>query len=295
MIQLRQRPFHIPCASHFRKRHFAFPRYKEISWASFTSRFSVLPQFLLSVFNKIDSVCHHILYHTIANTAVMNSFIVDPAVVEKIQNSPPIPAETFQILDGCEDPERDYDVPTGQTFSNGVSLCYTPKEPPRKSKKGRGRKRPPPEEEVPQFEGHRGLGVLDILPVSPQIIFTHGSGRDIYQKGFMHFVSGLARTHPVLAFRKDRGEAGSREEELYKRTAAFNYFFNDAYSSVRAMGGRSFGGRSAARASVYSTNKNLILWSYPLIRDSDWRKDELIALSEDTRVLFIKGEKDWVS
>lgn len=230
----------------------------------------------------------------------MNSFILDPAVVENIRDGPQIPAETFEILDGCDDPERNYDVPTGQTFSNGVSLYYTPKEPPLpptppKSKKGRGRKRPPPEEDVPQPEGHQGLGVLDILPVSPQIIFTHGSGRDIYQKGFMHFVRGLARTHPILAFRKDRGAVGSREEELYKRTAAFNYFFNDAYSSVRALGGRSFGARSAARASVYSTNKNLILWSYPLIRDSDWRKDELIALSEDTRVLFIKGEKDWVS
>lgn len=229
----------------------------------------------------------------------MNSLILDPGVVEEIREDPPIPAKVFEILDGCEHPDRDFDVPTGQSFSNGVSLCYTPKRtplPPPKSKKGKGRKRPRPEEEVVQeTEGHHGLGVLDILPVSPQIIFTHGSGRDIYQPGFTHFVRGLARTHPVLAFRKDRGEAGSREGELYKRTAAFSYFFNDAYSSVRAMGGRSFGGRSAARASVYSTNKNLILWSYPLIRDSDWRKDELIALSEDTRVLFIKGEKDWVS
>lgn len=262
-------------------------------------RISFPPQ-CLAMFDKFESACRDILYHTKANTAVMNSFILDPAVVEEIQDGPQIPAETFEILDGCDNPERNYDVPTGQTFSNGVSLYYTPEQPPLpptppKSKKGRGRKRPPPEEDVPQPEGHQGLGVLDILPVSPQIIFTHGSGRDIYQKGFMHFVRGMARTHPVLAFRKDRGAAGSREEELYKRTAAFNYFFNDAYSSVRALGGRSFGARSAARASVYSTNKNLIFWSYPLIRDSDWRKDELVALSEDTRVLFIKGEKDWVS
>lgn len=248
------------------------------------------------MFDKSDLARHHILHDTTADTAVMNSFILDPSVVEQIREGPRTPAQTFEILDGCKHPDRNFDVPTGQSFSNGVSLCYTPLPPkPPKSKKGKGRKRPPPEEEVQETEGHHGLGVLDILPVSPQIIFTHGSGRDIYQTGFTHFVRGLARTHPVLAFRKDRGEAGSREEELYKRTAAFSYFFNDAYSSVRAMGGRSFGGRSAARASVYSTNKNLILWSYPLIRDSDWRKEELIALSEDTRVLFIKGEKDWVS
>lgn len=46
---------------------------------------------------------------------------------------------------------------------------------------------------------------------------------------------------------------------------------------------------------VYSSNKNLILWSYPLVRNYDVRKQELLALSSDTRVLFIKGTKDWVS
>lgn len=236
----------------------------------------------------------------------MNSFILAPDVIEDIGDDPIIPVESFEILDGCEHPERSYDVPTGQTFSNGVCLYYTPEEapppppPPPKAPKGRGRKRQAEEEAQPSEshqsqKGHQGLGVLDVLPVSPQVIFTHGSGRDISQKGFVHFVRGLAREHAVLAFRRDRGVRGSRAEELFKRTAAFNYFFSDAYCSVRAMGGRSFGARAAARASVYSTNKNLILWSYPLIRDSDWRKDELIALSEDTRVLFIKGEKDWVS
>lgn len=234
-----------------------------------------------------------------ADTTGMNKFILDPSVLEDIQDDPLIPVETFEILDGCEDPERSYDVPTGQTFSNGVCLYYTPevKPPPPKVPKGRGRKRQAEEEVQPPEiqQGHQGLGVLDILPVSPQIIFTHGGGRGIFQKGYMHFVRGLAREHAVLAFRRDRGPGGSRAEELFKRTAAFNYFFNDAYCSVRALGGRSFGARSATRASVYSTNKNLILWSYPLIRDSDWRKDELIALSEDKRVLFIKGERDWVS
>lgn len=46
---------------------------------------------------------------------------------------------------------------------------------------------------------------------------------------------------------------------------------------------------------MYSSNKNLILWSFPLVRDYDVRKQELLALSSDTRVLFIKGTKDWVS
>lgn len=227
----------------------------------------------------------------------MKSFILDPEVVAEIQDDPLTVVETFEILDGCEDADRSYDVPTGQTFSNGVCLYYTPVEEPPPPKKGtsQGRKRRAEEEADEQPKGHRGLGVLDILPVSPQVIFTHGSGRGIFQKGYMYFMQGLARTHAVLAFRKDRGDSTSRTEELYKRTAAFHYFYNDAYGSVVALGGRSFGARSAVHASVYSANRSLILWSYPLIRESDWRKDELIALSEDTRVLFIKGERDWVS
>lgn len=229
----------------------------------------------------------------------MNSFILDPEVVAEIQDDPVTVVETFEILDGCEDADRSYDVPTGQAFSNGVVLYYTPVEdpppPPPKKGKSQGRKRRAEEEADEQPKSHRGLGVLDILPVSPQVIFTHGGGRGIFQRGYMHFMHGLARTHAVLAFRKDRGDSASRVEELYKRTAAFHYFYNDAYGSVAALGGRSVGARSAVHASVYSANRSLILWSYPLIRDSDWRKDELIALSEDTRVLFIKGERDWVS
>ncbi|KAI7773281.1 hypothetical protein LA080_011359 [Diaporthe eres] len=187
----------------------------------------------------------------------MNSFILAPDVIEDIGDDPIIPVESFEILDGCEDPERSYDVPTGQTFSNGAAAAS-----------GRRRKKHSHQRATRAKKNHQGLGVLDVLPVSPQVIFTHGSGRDISQKGFVHFVRGLAREHAVLAFRRDRGVRGSRAEELFKRTAAFNYFFNDAYCSVRAMGGRSFGARAAARASVYSTNKNLILWKMNIHYDA---------------------------
>lgn len=46
---------------------------------------------------------------------------------------------------------------------------------------------------------------------------------------------------------------------------------------------------------VYSANRNLILWSYSLVRDMDVWKQELLSLTADARVLFIKGTKDWVS
>ncbi|KAL2274253.1 hypothetical protein FJTKL_03511 [Diaporthe vaccinii] len=90
----------------------------------------------------------------------MNSFILAPDVIEDIGDDPIIPVESFEILDGCEDPERSYDVPTGQTFSNGVCLYYTPEEappppPPPKGPKGRGRKRQAEEEAQPS-ESHQG-------------------------------------------------------------------------------------------------------------------------------------------
>lgn len=231
-----------------------------------------------------------------ADTTDMSSLLDEPEVIEQIQSAPTTPVATFEIFDGCDEPARSFDIPTGQTFSNGVTLYYSPeKVPPRPSpnaSKDRPRKRALEEEKDP--EGHHGLGVLDILPVSPQIIFTHGGGRGIFQNGFLHFVKGLARSHAVLAFRRDQSTLGSKDS-MEMRTAAFNYFLNDAYASVVALGGRSFGARAAVRASVYSANKNLILWSYPLLRDSELRKEELLGLSGDTRVLFIKGQKDWVS
>jgi hypothetical protein len=122
-----------------------------------------------------------------------------PRLMERIRAKPLIPAETFEIFQGCKDAERNFDITTGQTISNGVVLCYTPKEAVLTPKKSR--KRQLLEEE--KVTHHEGLGVLDILPVSPQVIFTHGSARDIFEKSFTYFVRGLARTRATLAFRMD--------------------------------------------------------------------------------------------
>ena len=170
------------------------------------------------------------------------------------------------------------------------------------------------------------------LPAAPEVIMSHGGSRGILAEAFVQVCSGIARRCPVLAFQKDR--ADTKDAEV-TRTAGFISFWLMNDISGKAMGGRSRGARCAVQActyfralqnlgnhfhthlfdktqyadlslpilltsesffsAVYSSNKNLILWSYPLVRNYDVRKQDLLALSSDTRVLFIKGTKDWVS
>ncbi|KAI0156386.1 hypothetical protein GGR57DRAFT_463302 [Xylariaceae sp. FL1272] len=235
---------------------------------------------------------------------------------QQIRDDPAVTVERYEIQRGSGIAGRDHDVPTAQGQTNGIILYYTPSantkpeapwpsEIPRPRKRKRGGKIVPrdtdenfaekvdseDEERLEPVGGHRGLGSLDTLPVSPQILFTHGSNRGIDQPSFQEFVAGLARNFPVLAFNKD-----TENDNTDKRVAAMNYFFNDGYGTVRAMGGRSFGARVAARTTAFgSGNKNLILWSYPLVRDMDIREEELLALSADVKVLFIRGMEDYMN
>lgn len=234
-----------------------------------------------------------------SNLAGMNKILQTPQGIESIQNAPATPVEDYGIFEGSEEEGRNYDVLTTQSTTNGITLYYTPETqtPAPAAKAGGKRKRAkspaaPPAPVTPQ-PGHRGLGPLNSLPVSPEVIFSHGGGRGIRQPGFVRFVSGVARAAPVLCFRKDRRT--DEKETLEARTAAFHYFLADSFSTVRALGGRSFGGRCATRAGVYSPVRYLILWSYPLLRDMEVRSQELLALSADTKVLFIRGTKDFVS
>jgi hypothetical protein len=87
-----------------------------------------------------------------------------------IRSRPLIEAEHFDIYDGCNQPGSNFDVPTTQTISNGIVLFYTPNISST-SPMRRKRKRTLEEE-----AGHRSLGgTLDMPPVLPRIIFTHGT------------------------------------------------------------------------------------------------------------------------
>jgi hypothetical protein len=138
----------------------------------------------------------------------------------------------------------------------------------------------------PKPKVYRGLGHLP-LPAEPEIIFSHGKTRGIDDPGFIHFVEGMARFFNILCF---QGNASQND-----RLLSYRYFLDDAVRTCKAMGGRSVGSLSAVRASIYTTNKKFILWSFPLVQDMENMEEVLLALPADAKVLFIRGSKDFVS
>jgi hypothetical protein len=117
----------------------------------------------------------------------------------------------------------------------------------------------------------------------PSLIFTHGRSIGLDDSSIIPFLTGFARTHPVLCF-EDLGD-------LNTRAATFRSLLNH-FPSATALGGRSKGGRASARAQLYSSAKQLIFLTYPLVRGTDERYDELLSLEPGTDVLFITGDAD---
>lgn len=108
----------------------------------------------------------------------MNKIICSLEGIENIRNPPDRSVQTYGILHGSGVAGRDYDFPTAQTLSNGVVLYYTPPaEQPTSS--SANKLDPNVEKAVAKASHHRGLGHLDMLPVSPQVIFSHGGARGI--------------------------------------------------------------------------------------------------------------------
>lgn len=205
-----------------------------------------------------------------AENVGMNQLLCSPEGVEEIRNAPCTAVESFGVFHGSGEVGRDYDIPTAQNLSNGVILYYTPKKDA--------------EDETEKETHHCGLGSLDMLPVSPQVIMSHGGSRGIQAAAFVQFVSGIARNFAVLAFQKDRADS---EDQTDKRVAGFNYFFSDANGTVQAMGGRSRGARCATRSCEYNLPR-VPLSHKPLRRERErdehsltfWRLDSCILCEQ---------------
>jgi len=201
----------------------------------------------------------------------MNHHLINPKYQATIRSPPEIEVKAHAFT-----------VQTTPTISTEGFLYWTPRNgdaPYKPNKRGLL-----PAED--QGTGKRGLGHLNDLPVQPRFIFTHGRGRKIDNLGFINFVSGIARTFPVLVW--------NGVEDINDRVQTYNYLYNDGQQTYVGIGGRSTGGRASVRTSAFSRNKKLVLWSYPLVRNSEVRSPELLALSADTRVLFIRGANDYV-
>lgn len=186
----------------------------------------------------------------------MNKILLNEESIEDIRNDPAQAVESFAVYNGSGIEGRDHDIPTAQNMSNGVILYHTPAPAPAPGprRSTRRRKRAADDEGghdrvSPRPRGaNPGLGALDMLPVSPQVILAHGGNRGMVAAAFVEFAKGIARNFSVLTFQKDRNDA---EDAVDKRVAAFNYLQLDAFKTCRALGGRSRGARCAVRASKF--------------------------------------------
>lgn len=196
-----------------------------------------------------------------SNNLGMNNILLNEGSIEQIRQPPTIAIESFPIYAGSKIEGRDYDIPTAQGRSNGVALYYTPSEQDDKTAgtsiskfntstcPGGKRGASDEGEDAPAPKRLRGLGALDALPVSPQVILGHGGNRGMLAPAFVEFSKGIARNFPVLTFQKDKNDA---KDNVDIRTAAFTYFHLDSMQICRALGGRSRGARCAVRASKFT-------------------------------------------
>lgn len=197
------------------------------------------------------------------NNLGMNKILLNEGSIEQIRQPPSTAIETFSIYAGSKIKGRDYDIPTAQGRANGVVLYYTPPEQDDKiavapvpgvkttanTRSGTKRAASEEGEDAPAPKRRRGLGALDMLPVSPQVILGHGGNRGMLAQAFVEFSKGIARNFPVLTFQKDQKDV---KDTVDIRTAGFTYFHLDSMQTCLALGGRSRGARCAVRASKFT-------------------------------------------
>lgn len=185
----------------------------------------------------------------------MNKIFCNDVSVKEIREAPSTAIVSYAIYAGLEIEGRNYDIPTAQGRSNGVVLYYSPAQDAKtasasasggKVKSGRKRGASDDGEGAPAPKRLRGLGALDELPVSPQVILGHGGNRGMLAPAFVEFSKGIARNFSVLTFQKDREDP---KDNVDIRTAAFTYLHLDSLQTCIALGGRSRGARCAVRAS----------------------------------------------
>ena len=127
------------------------------------------------------------------------------------------------------------------------------------------------------------ISVFDQVPEPPiSLIFTHGREGGLDSPAMDEFSMGFAEYLRIFCFAGS--EILKERVEQYKQVMEYTLH-------TRAIGGRSLGGRAAARL-VNESTKYLVLISYPLRRGDDVRDAELLALPSSVRVIFVSGEYD---
>ncbi|KAL2064281.1 hypothetical protein VTL71DRAFT_4775 [Oculimacula yallundae] len=122
-----------------------------------------------------------------------------------------------------------------------------------------------------------------IAAAKPLVVFTHGRNSTLEDQHITAFCQGFAREAATLLFEDTRPEL--QRIHVFRTLA-------DNYPSIKAFPGRSAGARNAAKASIHTAAKRLIFFTYPLVRDLNYRYTDLLALGSDIEVLFVVGDGD---
>jgi predicted alpha/beta-hydrolase family hydrolase len=123
-----------------------------------------------------------------------------------------------------------------------------------------------------------------------RLIFTHGAGGTITSDAIARFSGGFSKiaTSSIVCFQGNMN--------LKSRTKMFDAVHDNvirtySHETPIALGGRSMGARAAVLAAMEDT-KCLILASYPLHTDKEFRDQILLDLPADNEVLFVSGDHD---
>ncbi|KAH7395470.1 hypothetical protein BKA64DRAFT_708866 [Cadophora sp. MPI-SDFR-AT-0126] len=109
-----------------------------------------------------------------------------------------------------------------------------------------------------------------IAAAKPLVVFTHGRNSTLEDAHITAFCQGFGREAPILLFKDTRPEP--------RRIHVFRTLV-DSYPSIKAF-------------SVHTPAKRLIFFTYPLVRDLNYRYADLLTLGSDISVLFVVGDGD---
>jgi hypothetical protein len=171
--------------------------------------------------------------------------LLDPITVAIIRAPPETPVELIHFR------RR-----TSAKESTQCRLYYTPTD---------GSKHFSPPQEAEENPFLNSSEELEILP-QPDIICNHGHRNGLDVPSLIEFSEGLARTQTCLSF--------VDFSDLKHRTSTFRSLMSTFPSA--AVGGRSYGSRASTPAAIWSPVRKLIFFTFPLVRGTDERYEELL-------------------
>ncbi|MCJ1278220.1 hypothetical protein MMC21_006035 [Puttea exsequens] len=133
---------------------------------------------------------------------------------------------------------------------------------------------------------HTAKYVGDLHSTKPDLIFTHGARGTLQADAVANFINGfitMSTRKTILAFEGNMN--------LKSRVNMFKAVIDHHNADYSCLGGRSMGARAAVMAATEQTTC-LVLVSYPLHTDKDFRDQILLDIPVHMKVIFVNGDND---